>query len=75
MVSNVSVTGYPDRIIDSLHRNQHTCVTNTGLEPSPLKTPLESPQLEKIVYFSEIKTQIAVVPLLSSPLATSGIFL
>ena len=39
----------------------------------PLNTPLESPQLEKSTYFSVIKTHTAVVPLLSSPFATSGI--
>ena len=52
-----------------------SCVTRRGLEPSPLSTPRESPQFEKSMYLSVIRTQMAVVPLLSSPLATSGIFL
>ena len=52
-----------------------SCVTRTGLAPSPLKTPRESPQLEKIMYLVLINAQMAVVPDLSSPLATSGIFL
>ena len=39
-----------------------------------LSIPLESPQFEKITYFSVIRTHTAVVPLLSSPFATSGIF-
>ena len=39
----------------------------------PLSTPLESPQLENITYFSVMRTHTAVVPLLSSPFATSGI--
>jgi hypothetical protein len=40
-----------------------------------LKTPRESPQLEKMTYLGLINTEHTVVPDLSSPLATSGIFL
>ena len=46
-------------------------VAKTGFDPSPLRTPLESPQFEKRTYFSEIRAHTAVVPLLSSPFATS----
>ena len=49
-------------------------VTRTG-SPFPLKTPRESPQLEKMTYLGLINTEHTVVPDLSSPLATSGIFL
>ena len=52
-----------------------SCVTRTGRAPSPLNTPRESPQLEKMTYLVLINAQMAVVPDLSSPLATSGIFL
>lgn len=46
---------------------------STGLAPPELRTPLESPQLEKRTCFSVMSAHTAVVPLLSSPLATSGI--
>merc|ERR1719187_258481 len=51
-----------------------SCVTRAGL-PLTQKTPLLSPQLASMRNLSVIRAQTAVVPDLSSPLATSGIFL
>jgi hypothetical protein len=59
-------------VIYSFHETEGiglTCVAKAGL-PAEQQTPRLSPQLAIMMYFSVIRAQTAVVPDLSSPLAT-----